>query len=434
LNLSGKAGERIWWPWGEISPVIRRTGHKKITNLSKTKRRIIEARTIEVAILVAMSNHLYTFGGKVYLQTSGGPIGLRFTACLASALMKVWDMAWCELLNKEKIRTLIYKRYVDDSRNLLLPISEGWRWQDDKFKFNKATYAEDMKTSSYEQDQIRTRQELTKAMNSLVYFLRFTGEDWTMFANGRLPTLDTEVWVENNEVRFAFFEKPTVPNRTLQATTALSKSALYASLTQEVIRRMNNCCHATEPAARADIISKFAQKVVNSGHTNSACRKIIINGLVKYQLNLEKSRLPSNDPQYKPIYLRKEFKEHERQIAKMAQKENYYKANSNDQSWRSKVDSKWRIENFTQRKLKGMEYTTIMEVPNTPESKLFKLFTCAEPGLSRLTKYQVKFVEQSGTKLASLFQRKITPKRCKGLPAKYAISTPSTASKGTLVV
>ena len=74
------------------------------SELTETQKSIIEGRTIEVGILVAMSNHLYTFGGKVYLQSSGAPIGLRFTACLASALMKIWDTAWLELLERNGLK------------------------------------------------------------------------------------------------------------------------------------------------------------------------------------------------------------------------------------------------------------------------------------------------------------------------------------------
>ena len=53
-----------------------------------------------------------------------------------------------------------------------------------------------------------------------------------------------------------------------------------------------------------------------------------------------------------------------------------------------------------------------MKIPNRPRRRLFKNFTCAEPKMSKITKHLIKFVEQSGTKLASLFQKKIIPKRC----------------------
>ena len=49
------------------------------------------------------------------------------------------------------------------------------------------------------------QRELTKAMCSLVYFLRFTGEDFTQFGS-KLPTLDTDMWVEGNKIRYIFLE------------------------------------------------------------------------------------------------------------------------------------------------------------------------------------------------------------------------------------
>ena len=81
------------------------------------------------------------------------------------------------------------------------------------------------------------------AMSSLVSFLKFEGEDSSMFLNNRLPTLDTEIWVdpESGLIKFAFYEKPMCPNRILQKTTALSEDSIRASLTQDAVRRLKNC-------------------------------------------------------------------------------------------------------------------------------------------------------------------------------------------------
>ena len=64
--------------------------------------------------------------------------------------------------------------------------------------------------------------ELVKAMNSLIDFIQFEGEDASMFGNSRLPTLDLEMWwcEQNEQVKFAFFEKTTCPNKVVQADTA----------------------------------------------------------------------------------------------------------------------------------------------------------------------------------------------------------------------
>ena len=86
------------------------------------KRKVV-AYVLEAAIHVVFSTHVYKFCGKYFLQKEGGHIGLRSTASLASLIMKVWDTAWLELMKREGIKSLLYKRYVDDSRNLLNPIA-----------------------------------------------------------------------------------------------------------------------------------------------------------------------------------------------------------------------------------------------------------------------------------------------------------------------
>ena len=62
-------------------------------------------------------------------------------------------------------------------------------------------------------DQSRTTREVVKAMSSLVKYLVFEGEDHEMFVDARLPTLDTSLWWNGEQVMYSFFEKKTCPNR-----------------------------------------------------------------------------------------------------------------------------------------------------------------------------------------------------------------------------
>ena len=89
---------------------------------------------------------------------------------------------------------------------------------------------------------VAQRDEMTKAMNDLVWSLKFTGEDGSMYDDGKLPTLDTNLWVsDEGKLKYVFFENPTVPNQVLQRDTALSEARITARLTQEVVRRLANC-------------------------------------------------------------------------------------------------------------------------------------------------------------------------------------------------
>ena len=60
------------------------------------------------------------------------------------------------------------------------------------------------------------KKKIARMMCYLAEFLNFTGEEACMFQNKRLPTLDTEMWVvRNEEIRYHFYEKPTLGNRVL---------------------------------------------------------------------------------------------------------------------------------------------------------------------------------------------------------------------------
>ena len=86
------------------------------------------ARTVEVAILVTMGTHVYSFEDKVFIQRSGGPIGMRSTASLANLVMKCYDQAWLKLCDREHLISDSYSRYVDNCRIVLPSMREGWRW------------------------------------------------------------------------------------------------------------------------------------------------------------------------------------------------------------------------------------------------------------------------------------------------------------------
>ena len=54
------------------------------------------ALALEIAIKVAMGNHMYSFNGSVRLQLQGGPIGNR----LSGALAKVYMLWWCRAFQR----------------------------------------------------------------------------------------------------------------------------------------------------------------------------------------------------------------------------------------------------------------------------------------------------------------------------------------------
>ena len=157
----------------------------------------------------------------------------------------------------------------------------------------------------------------------------------------------------------------------------------------------------------------------------------MVNGLVKYHYKLRCDNLKIDDPRYKPMHLRKSYREPERQIEKQILKSSYYKGSKKDQSWRKLVPTNWRFQDFGQRKSKEMEYTTVLEVPNTEDGSLLKRLAKKEPSLSKITNFQVKYIEQSGTQLANIFPRKMIPKRCDRQDCTICLLHRNSLSKGS---
>ena len=357
---------------------------------------------VEIAVIVFMNTHMYEFMGKTYLQQFGGPIGMRATASLAAVVMKVFDVAWMNLCKRENLSVDLFLRYVDDCRILMAPLNEGWFWNGCKFEFSWERRKSDLKCAL--SDQQRTTIEITKAMTSIVSFLNFTGEDCSMFQNCRLPTLDCEVWFEDGKIQYSFYEKPQVGNRVLQKDTALPVSTLRSSLLQEVVRRLSNCSLSLDLAEKQTIISKFAQKLVNSSHSNASARITLVQGVTKYLENVRLSKLPSNHCMFKPLHLGKSFNCENRQLKKYMDKMCWYeKPPTNKPRWRGKLVGKWRGDGPTQMKVKGMPYSSVIMVPNTLKSALANALALSEPKLAKRCGYQVKICETSGTQLSKLF-------------------------------
>ena len=75
---------------------------------------------------LCMSNHFYSFGGKLQRQTEGGAIGSSLTGEVARDVMSLWDRIFLKTLKNLGIIVDLYKRYVDDQLEILPPVNPGW--------------------------------------------------------------------------------------------------------------------------------------------------------------------------------------------------------------------------------------------------------------------------------------------------------------------
>ena len=100
----------------------------------RERRKLIGA-ALEIAIIFFFQNFAYSFGGEIFVQMFGGPIGARLTMCVARIVMQNWRDNFAELLKKSNIKEKMSKIYVDDNRCIVERLKLGWRYAPSEKKF-----------------------------------------------------------------------------------------------------------------------------------------------------------------------------------------------------------------------------------------------------------------------------------------------------------
>ena len=105
--------------------------------LTSCQKRQIVTEVLVLAVGAFFTTHIYTFGGNVYRQAKGGPIGPRATCALARCLMNIYDVEFSKILKTNCLLIEFIKRYVDDIRVFMRLIHLGCRWSDGQIKWSK---------------------------------------------------------------------------------------------------------------------------------------------------------------------------------------------------------------------------------------------------------------------------------------------------------
>ena len=263
---------------------------------TQSMKREMMGRLLQVLTVVLMSSSCYSFGGRLYRQVEGAGIGERSSACIAKTVMSLWDKLWASTQGKAGIFCPLFVRYVDDLRIYLHPINNGWSWNGVQWVFDGKQKDE----LSYEE---RTKQNIHKTLNGILEGITLTVESESDFQSGMLPTLDFQTRVRNDgEVEFLHYMKPMASRLVIQYGTALGKQTVFASLRQELIRRLLHISDHFGVVEQKKVIEDFTQSLANSGHSYSFTKSVILQALTRYKCMKKRSSLDKSNKKYLPLY------------------------------------------------------------------------------------------------------------------------------------
>ena len=126
----------------------------------------------------------------------------------------------------------------------------------------------------------RTFEVVREVGDSLEEMIKLTADVPSNYTGGRVPILDMEVWVERDEsgmskIRWGFYEKKMKSRYVMMRDSAVGMKTKRRTLVQEVVRRMRNSDRETELEEVGEVLSKFCQKMRDSGYEEKMRREIL---------------------------------------------------------------------------------------------------------------------------------------------------------------
>ena len=393
-----KPGVRGARPMGKETGDIEQWIFPEVVLSQEEKKGILAAITRLMTELM-FNNHIYTFGGKMYRQVKGGPIGLRGTCALARVIMNIWDRLWERMLTNMNIQLEDLRRYMDDGRVFIHPIRRGWRWWEGKICYSKAWAREDEELSKL----VVMRRLLEGSMQNVLDFLKFTTETEEDFPTGWLPTLDLELRMVDNMVQHRYYEKPTTAKVTVQQRSAMEEKVKYKILSNDLVRRMLNCMEELGDEEKRRNIDRYGQKLLNSGFNREQVVRILVAGLRCYDRKVARCKTKG----FK-LYRTAKDSSKPRQMKKLLGARDWYRRKRSREDDEPLPESnkrgRWEGEGAHQPREEGeVDMRSVIFVEYTPGGALAKRIREVLGRLQGLLGGGIKVVERTGTPLVRQF-------------------------------
>ena len=132
------------------------------------------------------------------------------------------------------------KTCIDDNTVAMKSVDAGVRFDADRM--NMVVVPEFGESGKEIPEDKRTMIELNKIANTIYECVQFTTDCPSNHqeGEGKMPVLDTKMYVEGNAIRYEFYEKPCASGLVIPANSAHSKQMKLSVMVEEGMRRPRN--------------------------------------------------------------------------------------------------------------------------------------------------------------------------------------------------
>ncbi len=169
------------------------------------------AKALEVGINPVMETYVYKFAGDVRAQKQGGAIGLELTGEIVGVFMTWWDRQMRARIEEDGMKTVMYKKYVDDI-NLVIEVSD----------------------ETYENAVTKRIKDTGDKIHSSI---QLEADCPANHPDHKVPILDIKVWVNaEGRVLHEYYSKPVSSESVIDARSAMPLKDKRTVLTQDLLR------------------------------------------------------------------------------------------------------------------------------------------------------------------------------------------------------
>ena len=173
-------------------------------------------------------------------------------------------------------------------------------------------------------------------MNDINIDLVLTVEAPDEFEDKKLPTLDTKMWLDEEQIRHTYFEKKMKTPFLLMKRSAISQHQRCSILANELVRRLSNVDVDHIPHSEVIlVVEQFIQQLKNSEYACKEARTHVVDGIRGWRNKIERRRRENQE-----FYRLGKNTLHTRVRKKLMEKETWYKTKTRNQ----KIDQ--RIGNY----------------------------------------------------------------------------------------
>ena len=264
---------------------------------TEEEKKVILSLCVEQGLLAAMKGHLYTWEGEVRSQEEGLGIGPDLTRAVARLILLDWDRSFLILARESKLKIYLYSRYVDDGANGMKALPPGMRWGEEEgcMVLLPHLVEEDRRVAADK----RTMTEMLKMGNTLHPMIQLTGDCPSSNDTGKMPLLDTQVWVEGNKVLYEHYRKPVANPLVMLQMSAMPGDMKRTVLTQEVVRVRKNISLELPWETTVRHLNDFSERMRLSGYDESYRYQVIKSGVEGFDKMLKEQEAggrPINRP------------------------------------------------------------------------------------------------------------------------------------------